>query len=107
MRPSRVQERHGVLDGCRDGRIARGALPFGSGTEWLGTAMLVEPENRAAAEAMMADGPCASRPVGGSRDSQLAVRRAAAEMGSEPQRLVLRVVTDEIVHALMGLPGAE
>jgi hypothetical protein len=103
-----VQERHGVLDGYRDGRIACGPLLCGSGTERLGTAMLVEPEDRAAAEAMMADGPCARAARCGEVEiSQLAVRRAAAEMGHEPQRLVLRAVPDDIVYALMGLSGAE
>jgi uncharacterized protein len=45
--------------GYRDGLIACGPLLSDSGTEWLGTAMLVELEDRTAAEAMMADGPYA------------------------------------------------
>jgi uncharacterized protein len=48
-----------VAGGYRDGLIACGPLLSESGTEWLGTAMLVELADRAAAEAMMADGPCA------------------------------------------------
>lgn len=43
--------------GYRDGLIACGPLLSDSGTEWLGTAMLVELQDRTAAEAMMAEGP--------------------------------------------------
>jgi hypothetical protein len=45
--------------GYRDGIIACWPLLSDSGTEWLGTAMLVELEGRTAAEAMMAHGPYA------------------------------------------------
>jgi hypothetical protein len=47
------------LDGYNKGLIACGPLLSDDGTDWLGTVMVVELADRAAAEAMMSEGPYA------------------------------------------------
>jgi uncharacterized protein len=54
-----LAEHHRYLDGYRDCFIERGPLLGDDGTEWVGSAMLVELPDRAAVEAMLAGEPYA------------------------------------------------